>query len=89
MTRPTVPIISLANFDERTAEISQQLSAAAEDVGFFYIKDHGLPEKLIDDIFQAGHSFRGLTTEQKKKFTWYVPPQPLWLELLPPTQRLT
>ena len=41
--RPIVQV-SLKNFEQRKQEITKELWDAANDVGFFYLKDHGLTE---------------------------------------------
>ncbi|SDY33442.1 Isopenicillin N synthase [Variovorax sp. YR266] len=41
------------------------LKDACENVGFFYIKGHGVPQALIDDCFAASHEFHALPLERK------------------------
>lgn len=43
MVRPIVQV-SLKDFEQRKQEITKELWDAANDVGFFYLKDHGLTE---------------------------------------------
>ena len=43
MMRPIVQV-SLKDFEQRKQEITKELWDAANDVGFFYLKDHGLTE---------------------------------------------
>ena len=45
------PVIDLANFEERRSEIVQELMDAATVVGFFYIRNHEIPQDLIDAAF--------------------------------------
>ena len=47
MVRPIVQV-SLKNFEQRKQEITTELWDAANDVGFFYLKDHGLTEASSD-----------------------------------------
>ena len=46
--RPIVQV-SLKNFEQRKQEITKELWDAANDVGFFYLKDHGLTEASSHD----------------------------------------
>ena len=48
MVRPIVQV-SLKNFEQRKQEITKELWDAANDVGFFYLKDHGLTEASSHD----------------------------------------
>jgi hypothetical protein len=43
MVRPIVQV-SLKDFEQRKQGITKELWDAANDVGFFYLKDHGLTE---------------------------------------------
>jgi isopenicillin N synthase-like dioxygenase len=55
-----IPVISLADFDSRINEITQQLCSAAKDVGFFCVTDHGIPLSTIDEIFTWSSRFFSL-----------------------------
>lgn len=59
LERP-IPAISLADFDSRIDEITQQLCSAAEEVGFFCVTDHGIPLSSIDEIFNWSSRFFSL-----------------------------
>lgn len=63
-----VPIIDLSDFDARRDEIADQLWDAAANVGFFQIKNHGIPAELIDLAFANSKRFFDLPTEIKKDF---------------------
>lgn len=60
-----IPAISLADFDSRIDEITQQLCSAAEEVGFFCVTDHGIPLSSIDDIFTWSSRFFSLPDSVK------------------------
>ena len=59
MTPSHPPIISLANFEERKAEITEQLMSVGKQTGFFYISDWDnagqgpLTQDLIDRCFEV------------------------------------
>lgn len=65
-----VLIIDISDFENRKHEIGQQLYHASKDVGFFYIKGHGVPQDEVDRIFQDGELFYALPNEVKQKFVW-------------------
>jgi len=65
-----IPVISLADFDERRDEITEQLWRAATEIGFFQLSDHGIPQELIDDGFAAAEQFFGLPHETKAQYPW-------------------
>lgn len=57
-----IPIISLTS---PLPELIEQLRNACTKVGFFYIKDHGVPQKVIDDTFKCAENFFSLEREVK------------------------
>ena len=65
-----VLIIDISNFEERKHDIGRQLYHASHNVGFFYIKGHGLPNQEIESIFKAGEKFLDLPTDVKEKHVW-------------------
>ncbi|CAI6088349.1 unnamed protein product [Clonostachys chloroleuca] len=65
-----IPKISLADFEVRIDEITQKLCAAAEDVGFFSIVDHGISQAQVDTMFATSESFFALPEEVKRAVPW-------------------
>ena len=63
-------IIDLTDFDNRKREIGEQLHAAARDVGFFFVKGHGISQEEIDESLQSGNRFFGLPDTVKEEFKW-------------------
>ncbi len=49
------------------AGVAAALREAATQVGFFYIKNHGVPERVIRALFEAGPAFFALPLEEKMK----------------------
>lgn len=43
------------------------LRSACENVGFFYIKGHGVPQQVIDDCFDGSRAFHALPFDEKLK----------------------
>jgi isopenicillin N synthase-like dioxygenase len=56
--------LSSANLAERQA-VGAELRKACLDKGFFYIKNHGVPEDLVRDVFAESAAFFALPVEQK------------------------
>lgn len=51
----SIPVIDLGGMD--SAELGQAMLAAAEEVGFFYIRNHGIPSGLIGDVLRVAGAF--------------------------------
>ncbi|KAK1965411.1 2OG-Fe(II) oxygenase superfamily protein [Colletotrichum sublineola] len=65
-----IPEISVHDFEARVDEITSQLCSAAENVGFFAIKDHGITEAEVDEMFSVSESFFRLSDETKATVPW-------------------
>lgn len=64
-----IPIIDIAPLlDGSDAEgVAQQIGKVCEEVGFFYIKNHGVPDAQIEGAYDAAKSLFGLPFETKQK----------------------
>jgi isopenicillin N synthase-like dioxygenase len=65
----SLPVIDVSdltssNLDARRA-VGSRLSAACLDKGFFYIKNHGVEESLVESVFSEAAAFFALPAEQK------------------------
>ncbi len=65
-----IPVISLADLERRRGEVTDQLWAAATDVGFFQLADHGIPSELIDRTFAKAEAFFALPEAAKARHPW-------------------
>lgn len=67
-----IPVVDLADFlsgdSQRKAEFVQKLGKAYEDVGFVAVKNHGIPDDLIDDLYKYVQQFFSLPSNKKKQF---------------------
>ncbi|KAJ5648212.1 hypothetical protein N7490_004584 [Penicillium lividum] len=78
-TENEIPVIDLGKIDgdlESRKGIAAQVKAAAENTGFFYIKNHGISESLIGRALENAKAFFSQTDEQKdlvshKRFKHY------------------
>ena len=67
-TAEEIPIIDLSNLDgdfASRAAIAAKVKAAAENTGFFYVKNHGIPESIISGAMDRVKAFFDQTPEQK------------------------
>lgn len=60
-----IPQIDMADFHARRSEITDQLWAAATEIGFFQLRNHGIPVSLIDDAFALSARFFDLPQDTK------------------------
>ncbi|KAJ9473873.1 Fe2OG dioxygenase domain-containing protein [Pseudozyma hubeiensis] len=63
----SVPCISLHNFEERRAEIIEQLMDASTRIGFFTLANHGISAEQIQDAFSLSQEFFALPDDVKAK----------------------
>lgn len=82
----SIPIIDLEDaFSEDEAlrrTLAQQIRMACMDVGFFYVKNHGIAQHCLDKVLRVNKEYYSLLTEEKMKlhhntvpnFRGYCPP---------------
>ena len=67
-----IPVVDLSDFlsGDETLKKSfvQKLGSAYETVGFVSVKNHGLPDALIAEIYEYVQEFFALPVEEKKKY---------------------
>lgn len=61
--RRLVPVIDLSQSDEVCAD---QIWQACQDIGFFKLKNHGIPESEIEDMFLLNQKLMALPQEMKE-----------------------
>lgn len=65
----SLPVIDLApifgNDPEAKAQLAESLRKACTEVGFFYIKNHNVPQSVIDGAFATAKRFFAQSTEDK------------------------
>lgn len=76
-TSPNIPIVDLSPFTSPSCSSSsdsstrlkaaQDLVRACREVGFVYIKNHGVPQDQLDQAFALSKQFYDLPTEDKMK----------------------
>ncbi|MEO6548218.1 MAG: 2-oxoglutarate and iron-dependent oxygenase domain-containing protein [Ferruginibacter sp.] len=67
-----IPSVDLAEFlsedPKRKEAFVQELGKAYEEVGFVAVKNHGVPDELISDLYRHVQEFFSLPLEQKKGY---------------------
>jgi isopenicillin N synthase-like dioxygenase len=63
---PVIDISPLIN-GENPLLVASQIGEACEKVGFFYIKNHGVEQQLIDEMYTLTKRFFKLAPEEKNK----------------------
>ena len=69
-TAEEIPVIDLSNLDgdhASRAAIAAKVKAAAENTGFFYVKNHGIPEGTIRNAMDRVKAFFGQSLEEKEE----------------------
>ncbi|HTS44272.1 MAG TPA: 2-oxoglutarate and iron-dependent oxygenase domain-containing protein [Puia sp.] len=68
----SIPVVDLSDFlsgDPKTkTAFVQSLGKAYEDVGFVAVKNHGIPDGLISDLYKYVQQFFSLPLSEKKKY---------------------
>jgi len=68
----SIPVVNLADFLSGDPELKQsfvnKLGKAYEDVGFVAVKNHGIPDALIADLYKYVQEFFSMPGEKKKQY---------------------
>jgi isopenicillin N synthase-like dioxygenase len=68
----SIPSVDLADFlsgdPVRKSDFVQKLGKAYEEVGFVAVKNHGVPDNLIGDLYQYVQEFFSLPLEKKRAY---------------------
>ena len=66
--RSEIPVIDLTELtgDNGVSAVAEALTRAAEEVGFFYVSNHGIPQEQIDAMLAMTRGFFALPADQKR-----------------------
>ena len=68
----SIPVVNLADFLSGDPELKQafvnKLGKAYEDVGFVAVKNHGIPDALIADLYKYVQEFFSMPGDKKKQY---------------------
>lgn len=71
MSQHSIPIVDLSDFlagGERKQKFVHELGKAFEEIGFVSVRNHGVPQALIDAYYEAVQQFFSLPSDIKKKY---------------------
>ncbi|CAK8560563.1 unnamed protein product [Lathyrus sativus] len=70
-TNDSIPIIDLQGLDSsHRSETIQKIAHACQNYGFFQIVNHGVPEKVVDDMMNVSKEFFNMSeTERMKSYS--------------------
>ena len=68
----SIPVVDLAKFtkgnESERREFVYELGKAYEDVGFVAVKNHGIPDDLINELYQYVKEFFSLPLQKKRSY---------------------
>ncbi len=68
----SIPVVDLGEFlsgdPEKKKAFVNQLGKAYEEVGFVAVKNHGIPDELIADLYKYVQQFFSLPSDEKRKY---------------------
>ncbi len=66
---PVIDVSSLTgDDDEAKARTARELGDAARTSGFFYVRDHGVPQEVVDALFAASKAFHERPRQYKMRY---------------------
>jgi isopenicillin N synthase-like dioxygenase len=70
-----IPILDMRPYLEGRpgglAEVAAKLREISMTVGFFYLKNHGIPQNLIDRTFAEARRVHSLAKSERKRIPWF------------------
>jgi isopenicillin N synthase-like dioxygenase len=69
-TADEIPIIDLTAIDgdlNTRKQLAAEIRAASQSTGFFYVRNHGIPESLINDALSQSQAFFAQAEAEKEK----------------------
>src|SRR5690606_41484947 len=65
---PTIPTLDIRRFDTDREAFVADLGGAYREWGFAGIRNHGIPQALIDDAYEVFRDFFALPEDTKRKY---------------------
>jgi isopenicillin N synthase-like dioxygenase len=67
---PVIDVSPMFTGAEGLRTVARQIGAAARDIGFFSIVNHGVPAALCNDVFNVARAFFALTEAEKEQIAF-------------------
>ena len=68
----SIPVVDYADFlsqdENRKTKFTQAVGDSLKDIGFFALKNHGIPLEAIEDSYRQGDEFFSLSDEVKRSY---------------------
>ncbi|MEC7523356.1 MAG: 2-oxoglutarate and iron-dependent oxygenase domain-containing protein [Myxococcota bacterium] len=64
----TIPVVSLADGERDPERFEAQLGNALRDLGFVAVEDHGIPQRVFDDVYADFARFFALEEAAKRRY---------------------
>lgn len=66
-----IPIVDFSRFDSELPSLAQEIKTICSAWGFLYLKNHGLEQSKIDNMFRISETFfRGASRQEKASTPW-------------------
>jgi len=66
-----IPIINIADLEhpaiEKRTAVALQIRLACEHIGFLYVRNHGVSEQLLSEVYASVEAFFALPAQQKRR----------------------
>ena len=63
-----IPIIDMSAMGKDVSHVAHALRTACIDVGFFFLRGHGVPQAIVDRAFAVTRAFHALPLEVKQRY---------------------
>ncbi|KAF9564968.1 hypothetical protein BGW38_008915, partial [Lunasporangiospora selenospora] len=64
----TIPVVDFSRFKSDPEACALDIVKASRNIGFFYLKNHGISQELIDRMFDNSEQFFQQPLEKKTKY---------------------
>ena len=78
MSQQQVVVVDFNDFERRKPAITSAVMQAAENEGVFYVKNHGISQRLIDTMFRRSSDFFKLNDVTKRQYSFDKPRNAGW-----------
>ncbi|KAK9941765.1 hypothetical protein M0R45_007459 [Rubus argutus] len=66
--RVSIPVVDLGDVARQPAKVIQDIRQAAESMGFFHVVNHGIPNRVLEEMLEGVRGFHELPREVKANY---------------------